>query len=92
MADAATKRGVHVFHMNIGQPDLPTPQAAIDANGYGRHNFIDYFTIYYLLFNLELQMYAIIWIQRHKNFKNLSKVKNLMEIWKESYTFVIKKT
>jgi len=31
LADAAKQRGVHVFHLNIGQPDLPTPQAAIDA-------------------------------------------------------------
>ena len=31
LADAATQRGVHVFHLNIGQPDLPTPQVAIDA-------------------------------------------------------------
>ena len=31
MADAAKQRGTHVFHLNIGQPDLPTPQVAIDA-------------------------------------------------------------
>ena len=31
LADAAKQRGVHVFHLNIGQPDLPTPQEAIDA-------------------------------------------------------------
>ena len=31
MADAAKQRGIHVFHLNIGQPDLPTPQVAIDA-------------------------------------------------------------
>ena len=31
LADAAKQRGVHVFHLNIGQPDLPTPQVAIDA-------------------------------------------------------------
>lgn len=31
LADAAKQRGTHVFHLNIGQPDLPTPQAAIDA-------------------------------------------------------------
>ena len=29
LADAAKQRGIHVFHLNIGQPDLPTPQAAI---------------------------------------------------------------
>ena len=31
LADAAKQRGVHVFHLNSGQPDLPTPQVAIDA-------------------------------------------------------------
>src|SRR5438128_282845 len=25
LADAAKKRGVHVYHLNIGQPDLETP-------------------------------------------------------------------
>ena len=31
LAEAAKQRGVHVFHLNIGQPDLPTPQVALDA-------------------------------------------------------------
>ena len=31
LAYAAKQRGVHVYHLNIGQPDLPTPRAAIDA-------------------------------------------------------------
>ena len=31
LAEAAKQRGVHVFHLNIGQPDLPTPQVSIDA-------------------------------------------------------------
>ena len=26
LAAAAKKRGTHVYHLNIGQPDLPTPQ------------------------------------------------------------------
>ena len=30
-ADAAKQRGVHLFHLQIGQPDLSTPQVAIDA-------------------------------------------------------------
>ena len=28
---AAKKRGVKVYHLNIGQPDLPTPQVGLDA-------------------------------------------------------------
>ena len=31
LAEDAKRRGIHVFHLNIGQPDLPTPQFAIDA-------------------------------------------------------------
>ncbi len=30
-AEEATKRGIKVHHLNIGQPDIPTPQEAIDA-------------------------------------------------------------
>ena len=31
LAEDAKRRGIHVYHLNIGQPDLPTPQVAIDA-------------------------------------------------------------
>ena len=31
LAAAAKERGVHVNHLNIGQPDLPTPKVALDA-------------------------------------------------------------
>ena len=31
LAVAAKERGVHVYHLNIGQSDLPTPQVALDA-------------------------------------------------------------
>jgi aspartate aminotransferase len=30
-AEDAKKRGIHVFHLNIGQPDIKTPQVALDA-------------------------------------------------------------
>lgn len=30
-ADAAKKRGIEVFHLNIGQPDIHTPDAALEA-------------------------------------------------------------
>lgn len=30
-AENAKKEGVHVFHLNIGQPDIKTPQVALDA-------------------------------------------------------------
>ncbi len=31
LAVSAKKRGIKVYHLNIGQPDLPTPQVGIDA-------------------------------------------------------------
>ncbi|MBQ7441853.1 MAG: pyridoxal phosphate-dependent aminotransferase, partial [Prevotella sp.] len=31
LAADAKKRGIKVYHLNIGQPDLPTPQIALDA-------------------------------------------------------------
>ena len=31
LATAAKERGMHVYHLNIGQPDLPTPQEGLDA-------------------------------------------------------------
>ncbi len=31
LASAAKQRGTHVYHLNIGQPDLPTPQEGLDA-------------------------------------------------------------
>ena len=30
-AEAAKKRGTKVLHLNLGQPDIPTPQVALDA-------------------------------------------------------------
>ncbi|MCQ2165018.1 MAG: pyridoxal phosphate-dependent aminotransferase [Bacteroidales bacterium] len=30
-ADAAKRNGIHVYHLNIGQPDIETPACAIDA-------------------------------------------------------------
>lgn len=30
-ADHAKQRGIKVYHLNIGQPDIPTPQSMIDA-------------------------------------------------------------
>ena len=29
-SDAAKKRGVKVYHLNIGQPDIPTPREVLD--------------------------------------------------------------
>ena len=30
-AEAAVKKGVHIYHLNIGQPDIPTPKEFWDA-------------------------------------------------------------
>ena len=31
LSDAAKARGIKVYHLNIGQPDLPTPESALNA-------------------------------------------------------------
>ncbi len=31
LANEAKKRGIHVYHLNIGQPDIPTPKAFMDG-------------------------------------------------------------
>ena len=31
LADKAKERGIKVYHLNIGQPDLKTPKIALDA-------------------------------------------------------------
>jgi len=31
LAVAARKRGIHVYHLNIGQPDIPTPQSFMNG-------------------------------------------------------------
>lgn len=41
-ADKAKERGVHVFHLNIGQPDIPTPQVALDALKNWHERVIEY--------------------------------------------------
>ena len=33
LANKAKEKGIKVFHLNIGQPDLPTPQIGLDALG-----------------------------------------------------------
>lgn len=30
-AEEAKKRGINVYHLNIGQPDIETPKAALEA-------------------------------------------------------------
>ena len=41
-ADAAKQRGVKVYHLNIGQPDVETPQCALDAVKNNNLNVIEY--------------------------------------------------
>ena len=42
LAAAAKKRGTRVYHLNIGQPDLPTPQVALDALKTIDRNILEY--------------------------------------------------
>ena len=42
LAAAAKKRGTKVYHLNIGQPDLPTPQVGLDALKTIDRNILEY--------------------------------------------------
>ncbi len=41
-ATAAKKKGIHVYHLNIGQPDIKTPSQVIDAVRSFDHSIIAY--------------------------------------------------
>ena len=41
-AEDAKKRGINVFHLNIGQPDIKTPQVALDAVKNNRLEILEY--------------------------------------------------
>ncbi len=41
-ADAAKRNGIHVYHLNIGQPDIETPKCALDAARNLDRSILDY--------------------------------------------------
>lgn len=42
LAMEAKKKGIKVYHLNIGQPDLPTPQVGLDALQHIDRNILEY--------------------------------------------------
>lgn len=72
LANEAKARGVKVYHLNIGQPDLPTPQKALDALKNVDRNVLEYspsqgflslrekLQAYYRRFRIELSVNDII--------------------------------
>lgn len=42
LAAEAERRGVRIYHLNIGQPDLPTPQVGLDALKHFDRNILEY--------------------------------------------------
>ena len=42
LAMKAKERGIKVYHLNIGQPDLPTPQVGLDALQHIDRNILEY--------------------------------------------------
>ena len=71
-AVAAKARGVKVYHLNIGQPDLPTPQEGLDAlknidrkvleysPSQGYQSYLDKMVGYYAKYNINLTAQDII--------------------------------
>jgi aspartate aminotransferase len=42
LADSAKARGLKVYHLNIGQPDIPTPQTGLDALQHLNRTVLEY--------------------------------------------------
>ncbi|MGM9737022.1 MAG: pyridoxal phosphate-dependent aminotransferase [Candidatus Cryptobacteroides sp.] len=71
-AESAKQKGVKVYHLNIGQPDLPTPEQALDALRHIDRKTLEYspsngikslrerLTGYYSRFGIELSPKEII--------------------------------
>jgi aspartate aminotransferase len=71
-AEAAKKRGVKVFHLNIGQPDIETPKPILDAVRHSDFKILEYshsagnesyrrkLVTYYERFNISLNHNQII--------------------------------
>lgn len=72
LAVDATRRGVHVYHLNIGQPDLPTPKVGLDVLKHIDRTVLEYspsqgfesyrkkLTKYYAKYNINLSSDDII--------------------------------
>ena len=68
LSDATKKKGVHVYHLNIGQPDVPSPAAFLKALGAFPSNVVAYgrsegevalreaYQAYYRRFGLDLEL------------------------------------
>src|SRR4051812_45146841 len=41
-ADVAKKNGINVYHLNIGQPDIETPEMVLDAVRQSRFKILEY--------------------------------------------------
>jgi aspartate aminotransferase len=41
-AEAAKRNGIHVYHLNIGQPDIPTPECALEAARHIDRSVLEY--------------------------------------------------
>lgn len=72
LANKAKQRGIQVYHLNIGQPDLPTPEVALEAMRHvdrtvmeyspseGIHSFREKLVGYYAKFNIHVDVDDII--------------------------------
>ncbi|MDE7136425.1 MAG: pyridoxal phosphate-dependent aminotransferase [Muribaculaceae bacterium] len=72
LADQARKRGVKIYHLNIGQPDLPTPEEGLEALKHIDRTTLEYspsegllslrekLKEYYHTFNIEVDVDDII--------------------------------
>ena len=72
LAEKAKARGIKVYHLNIGQPDIPTPEVGLEAvrnidrkileysPSYGFHSLRQKMALYYQRFNIDVGVDDII--------------------------------
>jgi len=72
LAEKAKQRGIRVYHLNIGQPDLPTPEVALKAvkennlkiieygHSAGNYSYRKKLTNYYKKFDIQIEPEDII--------------------------------
>ena len=86
LANKAKQKGIKVYHLNIGQPDLPTPEIGLDAARYLDRKILEYspsegilsfrekLVEYYAKFNIQVNADDIIisFVENGKIYTNYS--------------------
>lgn len=84
-AVAAVAKGIKVYHLNIGQPDIPTPKEMIDVY----HNFSDKVLAYGPSQGLEVYREGLVEYYRHQGIELQTKDIIITTAGSEAITFAM---